>query len=231
MDRQLIERMTGGAVLIILLVVIAPALLDGRPGDAEGFVSQAQADTEMEVRTIRVGAPAERLAAAPEVDLNSAVRLSKPTAQSPPPVKDEAPVAAVKKAPVKAPPPAPKEVPAKPVQLAQAATPPKSSLVAKEPVTAESRPPIQVRLKGQEAVWAVQLGSFSSQENANKLAQAINNDGFESYVSRVVVSGTTMYRVQVGPRRTREDAEQLGKTLNQAGHSGKVVPLAPSDAN
>jgi DedD protein len=229
MDRQLIERMTGGVVLMLLLVVIAPALLDGRPGDGDGLVANAEADSKLEFRTIRIATPARASERSAEKPREAAVRLPKPAPVAA--VVEPIPAKTVDKSPVKVIEPVPVKAPAKPVKVAQATAPTQSSLVAKKPPPAQSTPPIQVRLKGEEAVWAVQLGSFSSKDNANKLARSIGSDGFESFVSRVVVAGKTMYRVQVGPRRTREDAEQLGRTLSKAGHSGKVVPLAPSEAD
>ena len=60
MDRSLLERMIGAAVLVIVLVVVAPALLDGR-GDAP--VTEQQPDimeaptqvAPVQVKTIRLG--------------------------------------------------------------------------------------------------------------------------------------------------------------------------------
>ncbi len=43
MDRALVERMIGAAVLVLLLVVVAPAVLDGRktvPGKTVPFSHQ-----------------------------------------------------------------------------------------------------------------------------------------------------------------------------------------------
>ncbi|MGI9308847.1 MAG: SPOR domain-containing protein, partial [Gammaproteobacteria bacterium] len=184
MDRQLIERMTGGVVLILLLVVIAPALLDGRHVDADELIEPAQAGTKLEIRTIKVGNAAQDDDVAPEVELNAEVRLSRPAPPAASSASAAQPVAEAR--------PVAKPNAKKPVQLAQAAPPPKSSLAAKTPEETEA-PPIQVRLKGQEAVWAVQLGSFSSRKNADKLARAVTQEGYESFVSRVAVSGKTMY--------------------------------------
>jgi DedD protein len=50
MDRALIERMVGAVVLVLLLVVVAPALLDGRRAsdrEARGSVSDGSTRTEV----------------------------------------------------------------------------------------------------------------------------------------------------------------------------------------
>lgn len=61
MDRSLLERMTGATVLVILLVVLAPALLDGRqsPGGAEyaaetDIIDAPDSDAPMRVATIQL---------------------------------------------------------------------------------------------------------------------------------------------------------------------------------
>ena len=50
MDRALIERMVGAVVLVLLLVVVAPALLDGsRDSDSEGRQSDVDGATRTEI--------------------------------------------------------------------------------------------------------------------------------------------------------------------------------------
>ena len=59
MDRQLLERMVGAAVLIVALIVIAPAILDGpRDGDAP-MPARAERGGEMRTVTIHPDRPAE----------------------------------------------------------------------------------------------------------------------------------------------------------------------------
>jgi len=57
MDRALLERMVGAVVLVLLLVVVAPALLDGRRGDEAGeapetLPERAPATTNKRIETI-----------------------------------------------------------------------------------------------------------------------------------------------------------------------------------
>ncbi len=46
MDRALVERMIGAVVLVLLLVVVAPALLDGSPEDGPVPESEQQGGEE-----------------------------------------------------------------------------------------------------------------------------------------------------------------------------------------
>lgn len=73
------------------------------------------------------------------------------------------------------------------------------------------------------SLWAVQLGSFSKQANAEKLATALRKQGFAAFLSRVDSSGEALHRVRVGPQGSREEAEQVAARLKSSGHDGQVV--------
>jgi DedD protein len=73
-------------------------------------------------------------------------------------------------------------------------------------------------------MWAVQLGSFSSKENADTLAAQLRKEGYMAVVSPVDTASGKMYRVRVGPQENRAGAEQMAARLQKAGHSGQVVP-------
>jgi cell division protein FtsN len=69
----------------------------------------------------------------------------------------------------------------------------------------------------------VQLGSFASRANAERLVQKLKTQGFTASVSQGS-GGRHLYRVRVGPARDRAAAAQLQAKLKGAGHSGAVVP-------
>ena len=77
--------------------------------------------------------------------------------------------------------------------------------------------------------FAVQLGSFSSRDNANRFAGELSGEGYEAFVMEGTSNNKRVYRVRVGPRPTRAAAERLAGTLSQAGHQGMVVTL-PANA-
>lgn len=63
-------------------------------------------------------------------------------------------------------------------------------------------------------IWGVQLGSFSSEENAQKFKQKLQDDGFHAVLSRSQSSGSTITRVAVGPLIRESDAEKLLQKLS-----------------
>ena len=69
----------------------------------------------------------------------------------------------------------------------------------------------------------VQLGSFASRPNAERLAQQLKGQGFAASVSQGT-SGRHLYRVRVGPAHDKAAAAQLQGKLKAAGHTGAVVP-------
>jgi cell division protein FtsN len=69
----------------------------------------------------------------------------------------------------------------------------------------------------------VQLGSFASRANAERLAQQVHGMGFQVSVSRGS-TGRRLYRVQVGPAHDHAAAEQMAAKLRAQGHAGTVVP-------
>ena len=72
--------------------------------------------------------------------------------------------------------------------------------------------------------WMVQLGVFSVQANAERLAQELKSQGFHSLVSQVGSAGRPLWRVRAGPVAEHAAAEQLSARLRAAGHAGSVVP-------
>ncbi|MBS0396455.1 MAG: SPOR domain-containing protein, partial [Proteobacteria bacterium] len=72
--------------------------------------------------------------------------------------------------------------------------------------------------------WAVQLGSFTSRENAEGLAKGLRAKGYRAFVSEFRGSGRVLYRVRVGPEQDRARAEAVAARLAHDGHHGTVVP-------
>jgi DedD protein len=61
--------------------------------------------------------------------------------------------------------------------------------------------------------WVVQLGSFSSKVNADKLKLSLRKSGFPAFVEPLTQKGKTSYRVRVGPEILRADADALLKKI------------------
>lgn len=72
--------------------------------------------------------------------------------------------------------------------------------------------------------YAVQVGSFTSQANAERLEQRLRAQDFETFLVVEPVGGRTIWRVRVGTVPTREAAQVLLKDIqDRAGVEGLLV--------
>jgi DedD protein len=217
MDRRVKERLVGASILVVLIVLIVPELLSG-PAPVPG--------------TSRL--PARLPASAPEprnviVDLGNGKAQATAPASDPvagPAASAPSPVATVPNPAASAPSPA-ATVP--PAGLAESST----GEPATAPAALENAPahPTSLATAGKPAKsghsWAVQLGSFASRENADKLAHQLKAQGFAVYISPSGSGGSSRYRVRVGPMADRGAATQTVAKLKSVGHVASVVPPAP----
>jgi DedD protein len=75
--------------------------------------------------------------------------------------------------------------------------------------------------------WAVQLGSFASRANADKLMHQLRAQGFAVYLVPGGSGAGVRYRVRVGPMTDRGAAAQVVAKLKSLGHPASFVPPAP----
>lgn len=101
-----------------------------------------------------------------------------------------------------------------------ARTRPTPEPVAEEPPAEEEEP----ATSSTTGMWAVQLGSFGNQENAERLAAELRKQGHAAFLSQVVTSDGQRHRVRIGPQKDRAAAEAVAASLSKAGHDGKVLP-------
>jgi cell division protein FtsN len=141
------------------------------------------------------------------------VPLPAPAAAS----KDDSVAAGTAPAPDTAPAAAAAPVPAPAAAHARSEAPPPAAHAAKPAASGSA----DTSTAG--AAWLVQLGSFASRSNAERLAQQLKGQGFAASVSQGS-SGRHLYRVRVGPVHDHGAATQLQAKLQAAGHSGSIVP-------
>ncbi len=208
MDRQLLERLIGAGVLVVALVIVVPAILDGSDDADRQTATPATTDEPHRTHTIRPDRSTESPPVAREVTepvsdtkegqepaMTAAVTSSKSLSET-----------AVK--------------PPQPVKPTPAVTKPVEKKVSPKP-SAVSRPkPVEPMPK---TGWVVQLGSFSSKQNARRLADEVSGRGFKTFLMPLDRSGKTLYRVRVGPRDTRAQATELAGRLAKSGYSGQVT--------
>lgn len=223
MDRALKERIVGATVLVVVAVLVVPVFLDGPPADAPGESDMIERRIDLPgqesadgVRTVVLdrdrseplpaNRPADEQPAAGESESEPAA------ADSPPPEEAEAPAAA---------PPAEADTPAVAASEDASEAEPPPAAVDDEP----EAPPVQARpSRSATGMWAVQLGSFSNQANAERLAAELRQQGFAAFLSRLETPNGELQRVRVGPQRDRESAEAMAARLERAGQKGQVVP-------
>ena len=63
--------------------------------------------------------------------------------------------------------------------------------------------------------WVVQVGSFSSAANAEKLVATLRLDGLSAYQETVNSSGSSIYRVRIGPFLQREEAMRVERRVRE----------------
>jgi DedD protein len=106
-----------------------------------------------------------------------------------------------------------------------------SAVVAAEPLETAAPPPTLATRAAKPAVagrgWAVQLGSFASHANADKLLHQLKAQGFPVYVLSGGSGPSLRYKVRVGPMADRGAAAQAAAKLKSLGHAGSLVPPAP----
>jgi DedD protein len=97
-------------------------------------------------------------------------------------------------------------------------------VVQKAEVVAETVPAEPEPEASETGMWAVQLGSFSNKENAERLAADLRDQGFAAFLSQLQTSSDTLQRVRIGPQKDRASAEAIAAPLARSGHEGRVVP-------
>jgi DedD protein len=242
MDSRAKQRLTGAVILVALFVLLVPELLTG-PRDAGGDAPNEEGmrrytiDLDAASGSGQPMAPAEpaRAVELPPVaepvarGSDDAAQRAMPGDAAQPAAAPSAPVAATTPAPV-APMSAPQTVASAPAPSAAASKPaataaPTNSVPRTEaarPTPAATTPPATPR-----GGFAVQLGSFVSRENAERLVREMTAKGFNAFVAPpIMTNGRELYRVRVGPTRDRASAEALAAQLRRIGQGGSIVSIS-----
>lgn len=199
MDPQLKQRLVGATVLVALAVLLIPAFLDRDVPPPPRVVPRDMAPMP----------PAEFATAPAPLEPALVSELESELAAGAAPIPDPAPPEAAA-SPV--PPPAP---------ASQAATRPPEAAPAVTPLA--PRPPRAVAAADEVGTWYVQLGSFGSRENAERLQARLRAAGHEAVVSPLRGAEGASYRVRIA-RASHDAAEGLRATLaRDEGYRGILV--------
>ena len=220
------ERLTGAIILVALIVLLVPELLTGpiRTKSAPA-ASSTPAEAPLRSYTLTLGAPHP-------ADAATATPAAQTPAQ-PAPAAQESPAEGSARAPADgaAEGGGPKPAPAPQAATPRAEAPPVSRQsagadpglqVAHSPAHPAVR---EARVAVSSGGWVVQLGSFASRENANRLAHSLTARGFRMSVSPAKAGSRVLWRVRAGPARDRAGAQRLAARLRALGHRGELLPV------
>ena len=202
MDRTLKERIIGAIVLVLFVVLVVPVFLDG-PSNSDEVISQKvplPGQSGDEHQTIVLNR--DRDQPVPAAEQNDVAETEEQVAETPIQLPERTPE------PEKTPDPEPEPVAEREVKSEPETTP------AAAPAVATSS----------TGMWAVQLGSFGDQANADKLAADLRKQKFSAFLSKLSTSTGDLHRVRIGPQKDRASAEAVAAQLLKAGHKGQVVP-------
>ncbi|HLQ09467.1 MAG TPA: SPOR domain-containing protein [Steroidobacteraceae bacterium] len=208
------ERLTGAIILVALMVLWVPELLTGPIRSAPRASAMAPSAEEPPLRSYTINL-------ADDAHSRSTGATSSGP-QQPTPLEAGAPrgSGAAQPGSAESTPPAaastthraPQALPAAPAPVVPARSAPASTAA-----------PTLAAVSVAAGSWVVQLGSFASRSNAERLARQVRAGGFNVSVSRAS-AGRRLFRVRVGPAHDREAASLLAAKLRAAGHDGSIVP-------
>jgi cell division septation protein DedD len=200
-ERHVKERLVGASILLVLVVLLVPEFLSG-PKSAPP-PPPATLPAPVHTVTVDLNDPSRATLQEPASDA-SAVSTPAPT-----PLATSTPADATASAP--APPPTPIETaPNTPIE---GQTPGRSVVAG-----------AATRHAPAKGAWSVQLGSFASKANAEKLVQVLDNKGYSAAVSAIGAGAAARYRVRIGQLADRPAADRLIGRLKSQGHVATLVP-------
>jgi DedD protein len=208
------ERLTGAVILVALIVLLVPELFAGRARAPATGAGTAE-EQPLSSYTFGLGDDARGSPGhAPGAALASASASAAPGAgsvsDSPPqpvPGSHPAAVSAASSASV-----------ASTASSARSSAPPSPSSHAGAARSAHATH------AAPGSGWWVQVGSFTSRANADRLVQRLKSQGFSALSVEGSQSGRKWYRVRVGPQQSHAAAQTVAARLHASGHSGSIVP-------
>lgn len=95
---------------------------------------------------------------------------------------------------------------------------------AKEPAAEPEAAAPSPASESTTGMFAVQLGSFGNEENAERMVAELRKQQFAAFRSKLTTSSGDLHRVRIGPQKDRDSAEEMAARLEKAGYKGQVVP-------
>lgn len=218
------ERLTGAIILVALIVLLVPELLTGPIRIRSVPVASAIAARGNAPTTARAQPPLRSYT----LTLGGASPAHEAAATPAAPVQTQ-PAASSAQTPTAS--PSPTESPAQSDEPQQAATPHEpasnadSSRLPAQSSKADSGLQAAKLPAHPSTGWVVQLGSFASRQNADRLAHLLAGRGFRMSVSPAQAGPRELWRVRAGPVHDRASAQRLAARLRALGHRGELLPV------
>jgi len=90
-------------------------------------------------------------------------------------------------------------------------------------VTAKPEAPKPAPATASRTDWVVQVDSFRSKENADKLVTSLKASGYTAFELSPQPGGSIYYRVQIGPFADRQEADKVASRLIKEGKKPSVI--------
>jgi DedD protein len=215
-ERIVKERLVGAAVLMAAAIILIPEMLSGPDRESRADTpAQSRNDAPIKTYTIDLSqspsaqpAPAVVDNRAPPPEEQTATQPAQPSSGSQPAAGDQAKPEVPQESAATAPPPElVRTEPIKPV--VEAPTPAPAQTTAR-PLASDAGAPTSGR-------WAVQVGSFSKEATAERLAKQFRDQGQSAFVMPIKSGNATLYRVRLGPMKDRASAEAVLRDVKSAG--------------
>ncbi len=238
-ERHVKERLVGAAVLMAAAIILIPEMLSGPDRSSTQEAARVTSETAVKTYTIDLGdptssytqvvesAPPQEGATPARSSASTGGNVSEPNSPGEPQTSPER----VDTSPASGSSPARSAAEPSGANAADRSPPPaRSSTVEQQPrnTAAESapRPLASTRAVPTNKGWAVQLGSFSNRESAERLVNEFQAERYDAFVMPVKSGATTLYRVRIGPMKDRVDADETLKRV-KAKVAGAAVVAHP----
>lgn len=86
---------------------------------------------------------------------------------------------------------------------------------------------VETALSADSEAWAIQMGAFSSLENAQKLADSMRAKNYSVVMQRRRHNGQQLAFVFLGPYLIKSQADKIGAQLVAAGTEARIVEFKP----
>lgn len=231
MERSAKERLIGAVVIVTVAWLLIPVFLDEGGGDTDAVVSRELALPDSDTpggatlrrETVSLSEPEDSAGTVSTPEVAPVTELPLPeadTAAAP----DDGPTTDTTAADAET----PAESEPEPVETAP---PPRDAEPAEAVVSAPEQAPEMPRQSaaaaGDGQLWAVQVGSFSSRENAQRLASELRGRGLLAFLSQIESDGQILHRVRVGPQASRAEAAEVAAALQASGQGTPAVVPHP----